>query len=204
MVKSSFREGDSSKWNTYWICCYLPCEQKVNTVLHLHRNWLLRSWAGDITVFRVAVLANLLVEVLSTLVWESSWRNDWWQISGTEGWYANPCLQDVNHVVTQGWGLRDGDLARWCGWEGELLELGYDALGHVFIPLIPLPWEELWCVECSRAVDCFSKLADSVNIGLPILLLHKSESSIDETTSITNPHEHEVDGTNQAYDFSPG
>ena len=122
--KNSFRKGDSSKWNKYWICCYLPCEQKVNTVLHLHRNWLLRSWTGDITVFRVAVLANLLGEVLSTLVWESSWRNDWRQISGTEGWYVNPWLQDVNHAVPQGWGFRDGDLARWCGWEGELPVLG--------------------------------------------------------------------------------
>ena len=67
--KNSSRKSDSSKWNRHWICCYLPCEQKVNTVFHLRRNWLPRSWTGDITVFRVAVLVNLLGEVLGTLVW---------------------------------------------------------------------------------------------------------------------------------------
>ena len=147
--KNSPAHTNSRQWlpgnlEFFLVSPYLPCEQKVNTVLHLHRNWL-RSWTGDITVFWVAVLANLLVEVLSTLVWEPSWRNDWWQNSGTEGWYVNPWLQDVNHAVPQGWGLRNGDLARWCGWEGELLVLGYvthrnEALGHVFIPLIRLPW----------------------------------------------------------------
>ena len=68
MVKIALEKATVENEKKDRICCYLSCAQKVNMVLHLHSNWLVRSWTGDITVFRVAVLANVLREVLSTLV----------------------------------------------------------------------------------------------------------------------------------------